>query len=131
MSEGKVLELLVLVADLKPNMWRSGFERAVLRPSLFVRVMNNTEQRLAPPRTRTDTSDGLAWPGQAWPGWARLGHLMVPDCRDGKVGHCSPQAAGGQSLGRQGPGRIPRSQDQSPACPGCPTGSAVRVGGLI
>jgi len=36
------LRVSLLVADLKPNVDMSGvgFERAVLRPSLFVRVMN-------------------------------------------------------------------------------------------
>ena len=36
------LRVSLLVADLKPNVDLSGggFERAVLRPSLFVRVMN-------------------------------------------------------------------------------------------
>jgi len=36
------LRVGLLVADLKPNVDMSGvgFERAVLRPSLFVRVMN-------------------------------------------------------------------------------------------
>lgn len=38
-SEGKVLELAFLVADLKPDTGH-GFERADLRPSLFVVVMN-------------------------------------------------------------------------------------------
>ena len=48
-SEGKVLELVFLVADLKPNMWQRFRASSVLRPSLFVRVMNNTDRARAGP----------------------------------------------------------------------------------
>jgi len=58
------LRVSLLVADLKPNVEMSGvgFERAVLRPSLFVRVMNAVV---------------LPWPGQWDPGqpeWAPHTH---------------------------------------------------------